>query len=183
MSSSNANMSSTNYNTHLFFCIDEDCSNIAEPGRLCTCCAPPAPVSTPDCCPACGDTGPTMLGTEYCYPCYEYNRHGCVRHCTCDPYSSLMCPTCADEYAEPCRGCGESSQLWTDNKYCRSCYVTRYGYAFPPQPARTADELRSIIQEIEDRLQTPMTKDQKDDWIWILQNRRSDLADAEKLRS
>jgi len=40
--------------------------------------------------------------------------------------------------------------------------------------------MRAEIAEIEARLLTNMTKGQKDDWVWILQNRRADLADAEK---
>jgi hypothetical protein len=40
--------------------------------------------------------------------------------------------------------------------------------------------MRDEIAEIEERLKTNMTKHQKDDWIWLLQNRRGDLAAAEK---
>jgi len=115
-------------------------------------------------------------------------------HCTCDG-SGRMCDYCAEEYAEPCRGCGVSSQLWTDNTYCRSCYVDRYGDEFPPRPSsvsslpplppspphhKSLESMRDEIAEIEERLQTNMTKGQKDDWIWLLQNRRADLAEAEK---
>jgi hypothetical protein len=42
--------------------------------------------------------------------------------------------------------------------------------------------MRNEIAEIEFRLLGKMTKNQKDDWIWILQNRRADLAEAEKGR-
>ena len=93
------------------------------------------------------------------------------------------CELCADEYAEPCRGCGVPSQLWTDDTYCRKCYVDRYGDEFPkPKPdVRAAREkIIAEITEIEARLKTKMTEDQKDDWIWLLQNRRGDLAAAEK---
>jgi len=135
-----------------------------------------------------------------------------------------MCDYCAEEYAEPCRGCGVPSQLWTDNTYCRKCYVERYGDEFPktvrvsdelktellanlptegdkwsftpmgrrnsvsslpplpPSPPRhtSLESMREEIAEIEVRLRDGLTKSQKDDWIWLLQNRRADLAAAEK---
>jgi hypothetical protein len=159
-------------------------------------------------------------------------------HCECDG-SGRMCDLCAEEYAEPCRGCGVPSQLWTDNTYCRPCYVERHGDEFPnrhaaahaeeitdlhialgraiaesdtrsqeqiqllledhgytvhrnsvsspfpplpPSPPRhtSLQSMRDEIAEIEERLNTNMTKSQKDDWIWLLQNRRADLAEAEK---
>ena len=104
--------------------------------------------------------------------------------CTCSG-GGRMCDHCTEEYKEPCRGCGEYSHLWVDNRYCRECYVDRHGYEFPPpplppSPTRSPEELREIIAEIEARLLTNMTKEQKDDWIWLLQNRRADLAEAEK---
>jgi hypothetical protein len=132
--------------------------------------------------------------------------------CECD--GGPMCDLCAEEYAEPCRGCGMSCQLWTDNTYCRKCYVDRYGDEFPktvrvsdelkaellanlptegdkwsftpahpPTPApwyTSLESMRNEIARIEERLKTKMTEDQKDDWIWLLQNRRGDLATAEK---
>jgi hypothetical protein len=172
-------------NTHTFFCRDLDCEKEVEG-------------SGKDCedheteCPGCDvDT----------------------RRCTCDG-SGRMCDFCSDEYKEPCRGCGEYSHLWVDDMYCRTCYVDRHGYEFPPNVVRVSDELKSDllanlptegdkwsftpahpapeprhtslesmraeIAEIEARLKTNMTKGQKDDWIWLLQNRRSDLAAAEK---
>ena len=97
-----------------------------------------------------------------------------------------MCDLCAEEYAEPCRGCGIPSQLWTDNTYCRKCYVERHGDEFPPSKPTAIEQyaeiksLRAQIVEIQARLKTKMTEDQKDDWIWLLQNRRGDLAAAEK---
>jgi len=54
--------------------------------------------------------------------------------CTCDG-SGRMCDLCAEEYMEPCRGCGVNSHLWTDDMYCRSCYVERYGDEFPAAAA------------------------------------------------
>jgi hypothetical protein len=105
--------------------------------------------------------------------------------CTCDG-SGRMCDFCAEEYAEPCRGCGVPSQLWTDNTYCRTCYVERHGDEFPPLPPSpeprytSLQSMRDEIFEIEERLKSNMTKGQKDDWIWLLQNRRGDLASAEK---
>jgi len=144
-------------------------------------------------------------------------------HCTCNG-SGRLCDLCADEYAEPCRGCGVTSQLWTDNTYCRKCYVERYGDEFPNEhapahaeeiadlhlalgraiaesdtrsqehiqllledhgysvrvPPPSLQSIRDQISEIEERLLTNMTKGQRDDWIWLLQNRRADLAEAEK---
>jgi hypothetical protein len=50
-----------------------------------------------------------------------------------------------------------------------------------PEPRHTSlQSMRDEIAEIEARLRTNMTKGQKDDWIWLLQNRRADLAEAEK---
>lgn len=144
-------------------------------------------------------------------------------HCTCNG-SGRLCDLCAEEYAEPCRGCGVTSQLWTDNTYCRKCYVERYGDEFPNEhapahaeeiadlhlalgraiaesdtrsqehiqllledhgytvrvPPPSLQSIRDQISEIEERLLTNMTKGQRDDWIWLLQNRRADLAEAEK---
>jgi len=227
-------------NTHLFFCITSDCGNTAVAGTMCTECM--ASVG----CPGCGDTGATVLGSNYCHECDSKRNHPCngwcpdcnlvavvlpnlchecqhkrddvcvcdggeepcdhcaryradeaeydiwcgvdQPHCECDS-SGRMCDFCAEEYAEPCRGCGVPSQLWTDDTYCRKCYVERYGDEFPKTellanpPAKWSFSLQSMrdeIEEIEERLKTNMTKGQKDDWIWLLQNRRGDLAAAEK---
>jgi hypothetical protein len=53
-----------------------------------------------------------------------------VPKCTCDE-SGRMCEFCAEEYAEPCRSCGVPSQLWTDEKHCRECFVKLHGCEFP----------------------------------------------------
>ena len=123
--------------------------------------------------------------------------------CTCNRETGRMCDLCADEYAEPCRGCGILSQLWTDNTYCRKCYVERHGddlhlalgRAIAESDTRSQEQIqlllddrrhtslqsiRDQIDEIEERLRSNMTKGQRDDWIWLLQNRRADLAEAEK---
>jgi hypothetical protein len=219
--------------SHIFFCNQTDCSNMT--------------TSYDSACPDCGDTGATVLGSNYCHECDSHRNHPCngwcpdcnlvavvppnlcadcqykrddvcmcdggdepcdhcARYladqaeyeiwcgvpeppCTCDG-SGRMCDHCADEYAEPCRGCGVSSQLWTDNTYCRKCFVERYGDEFPktrpplppsPPPRHTSlQSMRDEIEEIEVRLRGGLTKGQRDDWIWLLQNRRADLAEAEK---
>ena len=242
--------------SHLFFCITSDCGNTAVAGTTCAECT-----TWSKACPGCGDTGATVLGSDYCHTCMSARNHPCVTQpadgwcpecdmytvvlpnicsrcqqkrddvCTCSsggepcdhcaryladeaeydvwcgvdelgepqcdggPSCELcaeprcecdggpMCDLCAEEYKEPCRGCGMPSQLWTDDTYCRKCYVDRYGDEFPkPKPdVRTAREkIIADIVEIEARLKTKMTEDQKDDWIWLLQNRRGDLAAAEK---
>ena len=51
--------------------------------------------------------------------------------CSCNPETGLMCDFCAEEYAEPCRSCGVNSQLWTDGKHCRQCFVHLHGDEFP----------------------------------------------------
>ena len=134
--------------------------------------------------------------------CHEENARACppcsrriadiVREgiCECNRETGRMCDPCSEEYAEPCRGCGVPSQLWTDDTYCRACYVARYGDEFPkahpplppsPEPRHTSlESMRTEIAEIEARLRTNMTKGQKDDWVWLLLNRRADLAQAEK---
>lgn len=99
--------------------------------------------------------------------------------CECDG-SGRMCDLCAEEYKEPCRGCGVPSHLWTDETYCRKCYVEHHGDEFPAPRHTSLQSMRDEIAEIEERLKTNMTKGQKDDWIWLLQNRRGDLAAAEK---
>ena len=123
--------------------------------------------------------------------------------CTCNRETGRMCDVCADEYAEPCRGCGILSQLWTDNTYCRKCYVERHGddlhlalgRAIAESDTRSQEQIQLLlddrrhtslqsiqdqIDEIEERLRSNMTKGQRDDWVWLLQNRRADLAEAEK---
>jgi hypothetical protein len=109
----------------------------------------------------------------------ELKPQGEAPKCTCDG-SGLMCDFCAEEYAEPCRGCGVRCQLWVDEKHCRDCHRERYGVPENKPVHKSLQEMRNEIAEIEFRLQSNMTKGQKDDWIWILQNRRADLADAEK---
>jgi hypothetical protein len=292
--------------SHVFFCFQADCCNMTtELGSTCDACRQDWRR-----CPDCGDTGATVLGSNYCHECYSWRNHPCnkppVTHCEdcgawsqvfpdncchtchmarvrrapaegwcpeCDMYavvlpnicadcqykrddvctcdggdetcdhcaryladqaeyeiwcgvpepqctcdgSGRMCDHCAEEYAEPCRGCGVPSQLWTDNTYCRACFVARHGDEFPktvrvsdelkaellanlptegdkwsftpahpplppsPEPRHTSlESMRAEIAEIEARLKTNMTKGQKDDWIWLLQNRRADLAEAEK---
>jgi hypothetical protein len=91
-----------------------------------------------------------------------------------------MCDFCAEEYAEPCRGCGVPCQLWVDETYCRDCHRERYGVPETKPEHKSLESMRAEIAEIEERLKTNMTKGQKDDWIWLLQNRRADLAAAEK---
>ena len=103
----------------------------------------------------------------------------CEPNCKCDG-SGRMCDFCAEEYKEQCRGCGSYEHLWTDNTYCRGCYVKNYGDEFPAPRHTSLQSMRDEIAEIEERLKTNMTKHQKDDWIWLLQNRRGDLAAAEK---
>jgi hypothetical protein len=210
-------MSSINTSTHIFFCNETDCSNMTTYyGATCyDCCR--------DRCLGCGDMGATVLGSDYCHTCMSVRDHPCNTafvsdepHCTCDD-SGRMCDFCSEEYKELCRGCGEYSHLWVDDMYCRSCYVDRHGYEFPPK-VRVSDELkdnllanlptegdkwsftpappplppspkprhtslesmRAEIAEIEVRLRGGLTKGQRDDWVWLLQNRRADLAEAEK---
>lgn len=89
-----------------------------------------------------------------------------------------MCRDCASEYNEPCRGCGVYC-LPSPEGYCMPCYDDRF---MPPPVAKrglSIEELQELIKEIEERIRSPqaMTKGQRDDWIWILQNRRADLAE------
>jgi hypothetical protein len=109
----------------------------------------------------------------------ELKPQGEAPKCECDG-SGLMCDFCADEYAEPCRGCGVRCQLWVDERYCRDCHRERYGVPEDKPVHKSLESMRDEIAEIEARLRSNMTKGQKDDWIWILQNRRADLAEAEK---
>ena len=95
--------------------------------------------------------------------------------CMCDG-SGLVCPLCNVEYHENCRGCGAFTNLGLGD-YCSACYLPP-----PPQvPRHTSFEsMRAEIAEIEARLLTKMTQAQKDDWTWILQRRRADLAQEQK---
>ena len=237
--------------SHSYFCSEMDCSNTTTCyGATCyDCCESKFTREYPDRCPGCGDTGATVLGSDYCHACVSVRDHPCntafvadgwcpecdmytvvlpnicsrcqqkrddvctcdgnepcdhcTRYladeaeydawcgvpepqCTCNRETGRMCDHCAEEYKEPCRGCGVPSQLWTDDTYCRGCYVERHGDEFPPlppspEPRHTSlQSMRDEIAEIEARLRSNMTKGQKDDWIWLLQNRRGDLAAAEK---
>jgi hypothetical protein len=315
--------------SHIFFCNETDCFNMTTYyGATCyDCCEAKLTREYPNCCPDCGDTGATMLGMDYCYPCWTKRRHGCppqhycmkcdsffalkegdderpqcykctewdeacaeqadlpielphcerehvcsgewdydlgyrvcdnsddedcpqhehtgrcgwsddgtriceeddaewdvwcgvddefpktVRvsdelkaellanlptegnkwsftpavRCTCDRVTGRMCQTCDEESSDPCRGCGSHS-LWSD-RYCLKCYEVRYGPINPvlpplppsPEPRHTSlESMRDEIAEIEVRIRGGLTKGQRDDWVWILQNRRADLAAAEK---
>jgi len=195
---------------HTFFCTEPNCSReTALSQSKCPMCACPgcgdigATIVGSDYCHTC-----LSVRDHPCNQAFiEDTCDGCTvqYRCTCDD-SGRMCPSCDEESSDPCRGCGTHS-LW-DDRYCRECYEVRYGagnvrvsdeikagllanlpdkWSFtpahpplPPSPVRSPEELREIIAEIEARLLTNMTKGQKDDWIWILQNRRTDLAEAEK---
>jgi hypothetical protein len=132
-------------------------------------------------CPGCGrEMWGALLGTNgYCGPCWQ-QRYGVLSCCTCDG-SGLVCPSCNEEYHENCRGCGAFTNLGLGD-YCSSCYLPPLPPSPPPPTPRhtSLESMRAEIAEIEARLLTKMTKGQKDDWVWILQNRRADLAEAEK---
>jgi len=159
-------------NTHIFFCTNDECGNVAPEGdALCMDCEPTH---------VCSGEWDYDLGYRVCD---NSDDEDCPQHepqCTCDG-SGRMCDLCAEEYMQSCLGCGVSSHLWTDDMYCRKCYVERYGDEFPLHPPRKSlEEMRSEIADIEARLLSNMTKNQKDDWRWLLQNRRTDLAEVEK---
>lgn len=190
--------------SHIFFCNETDCGNATTYyGATCyDCCRDRCPgcgdmgatVLGSDYCHAC------MSGCNHpCNTAFVSDEP----QCTCNRETGLMCDFCSEEYKEPCRGCGVNSHLWVDDRYCRDCYDERYGpprvvrvsdehradilanlpdtWSFTPAPPRhtSLESMRTEIAEIEARLRTNMTKAQKDDWIWLLQNRRADLADAE----
>ena len=154
---------------------------------MCDTCAAEKPANGPGMktCAACSTPYCTCDGTDdSCDRCAQYFADRAEEEiwcdgCECDG-SGLMCDFCAEEYAEQCRGCGVRCQLWTDEKHCRDCHRERYGVPENKPVHKSLQEMRNEIAEIEFRLQSNMTKGQKDDWIWILQNRRADLADAEK---
>ena len=156
---------------------------------------PPEPVE----CKMCGDMAAPGDSQAYgwvCDECFQALDHHancketrdmccCLRamqhvaECECDG-SGRMCDFCAEEHAEPCRGCGVRCQLWVDETYCRDCHRERYGVPETKPVHKSLESMRAEIAEIEFRLLSNMTKGQKDDWRWILQNRRADLAEAEK---
>jgi hypothetical protein len=120
------------------------------------------------------------------------------------------CQPCQSEYHEQCGGCGKNCDLWDHRycKECYEKPVVvrlsdelkaelfanlptegdkwSFTPAHPPlppspEPRHTSlQSMRDEIAEIEERLKTNMTKGQKDDWVWLLLNRRADLAEAEK---
>jgi len=192
-------------NKQNFFCINEACRNTANYGHLCMPCD--AARGTPKCkdcnyrhaeegsmsCTTCRGRYCTSCDDIYilkeddvdngqCYACNDRDYAvACAEQadlpialppeCTCDG-SGLVCPSCNVEYHENCRGCGAFTNLGLGD-YCSSCYL-------PPPRHTSLKSMHDEIAEIEARLLTNMTKEQKDDWIWILQNRRGDLAEAEK---
>lgn len=72
-------------NTHLFFCITTDCGNTAVAGTMCNECA-----SWSVACPDCGDTGATVLGSNYCHECFSKRNHPC----NAQPAADGWCPEC-----------------------------------------------------------------------------------------
>ena len=129
--------------------------------------------------------GPSMIMCDTCETEQPANGPGVTtcaactpRQCECDG-SGRMCDLCSEEYHENCRGCGDYGELW-DETYCRDCHRERYGVPETKPVHKSLESMRAEIAEIEFRLLGNMTKGQKDDWRWILQNRRADLAEAEK---
>ena len=133
---------SNTMNTHIFFCTNDECGNVApEGGALCMDCEP----------------------THVCSGEWDYD----LGYRVCDNSDDEDCP-----HPEPQCTCDGSG---------RKCYVEREGDELPPQPPRKSlEEMRAEIAEIEFRIMSKMTERQKDDWRWLLQNRRADLAEAEK---
>ena len=129
-------------NTHIFFCTNDECGNVApEGGALCMDCEP----------------------THVCSGEWDYD----LGYRVCDNSDDEDCPQHKPQCT--CDGSG------------RSCYVERYGDEFPSHPPRKSlEKMRAEIAEIEFRIMGKMTERQKDDWRWLLQNRRADLAEAEK---
>jgi len=102
-------------------------------------------------CPDCGDMGAVSLSSVYCHGCQMRRSHSCIVRVSDELKAELL---------------ANLSDNWSFT---------------PASPCHTSlESMRAEIAEIEERLRTNMTKGQKDDWIWILQNRRADLADAEK---
>ena len=153
-------------NTHIFFCIKDDCGNTSTSG---------------DPCASCAEWDEACAEQAALYP-HLPSEEG---YCTCDG-SGPMCPACNEDDREYCRGCGNYTNLV--NQYCNTCFCERYLPPLPPSPPpptprhTSLASMRAEIAEIEARIlpDRGMTKAQKDDWIWILQNRRADLAEAEK---
>ena len=179
-------------NKQSFFCINNNCGNTSMSGQQCADCAEWAEACAeqadcsialpPPCegCPGCGrEMWGALLGTNgYCGPCWQ-QRYGVLSCCTCDG-SGLVCPSCNEEYHENCRGCGAFTNLGLGD-YCSACYLPPLPPSPPQVPRHTSFEsMRAEIAEIEARLLTKMTRAQKDDWTWILQRRRADLAQAQK---
>jgi hypothetical protein len=132
---------SNTMNTHIFFCTNDECGNVApEWGALCMGCEP----------------------THVCSGEWDYE----LGYRVCDNSDDEDCP----QHEPQC----------TDEKHCRDCHRERYGVPENKPVHKSLESMRDEIAEIEACLRSNMTKGQKDDWIWILQNRRADLAEAEK---
>lgn len=118
---------------------------------------------------------------NFCYGCETYrlltNTGMCdtCSKCECSA-GGKMCYRCSSEYDDPCRTCNQHRRGGVSPcGHCWVCYDHLYG-------TPRIQELKKIIEEIEARLRKGgMTKGQKDDWIWILQNRRGDLAHERKV--
>ena len=139
--------------THIFFCTLPDCGNATLRSGT-TCMAHTG-------CPDCGDMGAVSLSSVYCHGCQMRRSHSCERNL-------------ADEPPRVVRVSDELKAELLANLPDK--------WSFTPAPPRhtSLESMRTEIAEIEARLRTNMTKAQKDDWIWLLQNRRADLAEAEK---
>ena len=106
--------------SHIYFCHQASCSNTTtEHGSTCDTCR-----QDWSCCPDCGDTGATVLGSNYCHECFSKRNHPCNAPpaadgwCPkCDMYTVVL-PNICDRCAHPCITCGCTAEFRDGERVC-----------------------------------------------------------------
>jgi len=164
-----------NFNTHIFFCSEMDCSNISvHSDETCNdCYEAKFTREQAEGCSGCGVLETTNNG--YCGACWQ-QRYGVDDTHWCGKQD---CVQCQSEYYEQCGGCGDYCDLWND-RYCKVCYDVRYEKPLPPSPEpepehKSLGDYYDEIAKIKDKLRLPMTAGQKADWQRLLDRREAEV--------
>lgn len=176
--------------SHLFFCAETDCSNVvARNAQTCE-----------DCC-SCGEAlNESSSINGLCAPCYDYSQDTDDKYDCYDSIRMCGCTGCGDKEARITMHAGDDAHLCAaceENMYgppehedwrertgrCSSC---DYFYDLvssadrrdlcPTCDAKIVSTLKAEIANAEAKLLTKMTKNQADDWRWLLCNRRALLS-------
>jgi len=174
--------------SHLYSCHQTDCSNMTtDLGSTCDACR-----EDWHRCPGCGDVGATVLGSKYCHTCMSVRDHPCNKafieyphehtgRCGWADDGTRICDD-DDEFPKTVRVSDELKAELLANLPDKWSFTPAHPPLPPSPPPRhmSLESMRAEIAEIEVRLRGGLTKGQRDDWVWLLQNRRADLAEAEK---